>query len=517
MSKEDNRGLESLIRGAESLIHDIPAPRSPGEDLDPMEVLINEAAKIQAGQPLSDLVEPFADGSVQITVSSDELIVLGTFFPPGGSGKPLELGAVQAAIDTLGITTGIDWEAIRACIQTCNEERSRVSDAVIARGLKPINEVLPFLVITESLKPKEKVEDIEAARIDFREISPFILVKKGDVLATLVPKQNGAMGTTVRGAAVAFQKESVAHPKPGRNTEWRQDVVLAACDGRLQLNVGNFWVDEILDIRGSIDYHVGNVNFKGDVVIQGEIRDGFHVKAGGSVLCLGSIEACQIECAGDLVTRQGIMGKQKAVLFVGGTIQAKFVEGCALDCGGAIFVRTSVLNSSVHTRDRLDTGERGIIIGGKIHAQNGVSAAQIGTERGPKTEIHCGIDFKIEQRLIWIRDKNIALAFKLREIENRMKISASTRNVLSPLRDKIKTAIHRLNENARSLVSNLDRNEEASVAVREIVFPGTYIEICHVSFFVTCPRRSVTFRLDKASGKIMESKYERQPAVKQKS
>ena len=92
----------------------------------------------------------------------------------------------------------------------------------------------------------------------------------------------------------------------------------------------------------------------------------------------------------------------------------------------------------------------------------GVEAAQIGTERGPRTEIHCGIDFKVEQKLIWIRDRNIALAFKLREIENRMKANPSTQNVLSPLRGRIKAAIHQLNENARALVTNLDRNEDGT-------------------------------------------------------
>lgn len=246
----------------------------------------------------------------------------------------------------------------------------------------------------------------------------------------------------------------------------------------------------------------------GDVVIQGEVRDGFVVKAGKSLLCNRSIEACQVDCGGDLITQQGIIGKEKARLRVGGTTQAKFIEGCSLDSAGSIFVRTSVLNSSIHTRDRLVLGDRGIIIGGRINAQNGVSAAQIGTERGPRTEIHCGIDFKVEQKLIWIRDKNIALAFKLREIENKMKANPSTQSVLAPLRERIKVAIHQLNENARTIVTNLDRNDDAAVSVSETVYPGTYIEICHVSYFVTKPRRAVTYRLDKPSGKIIEARWD---------
>jgi uncharacterized protein (DUF342 family) len=380
---------------------------------------------------------------------------------------------------------------------------------VIARGKRPVNEVPPYLVVDDRLLAKEKKEEPSSARIDFKEVSPFTLVKKGDVLATLMPKQSGAMGLTVMGTAVAFRKEPVASPKPGKNAHWQEGNLVASCDGRFQATIASVWVEEILDINGNVDYHVGNIDFPGDVAIHGDVKDGFVVKAGKSVFCMSSVEACQIDCGGDLITERGIIGKEKARLRVGGMTQAKFIEGCTLDSDGSIFIQTSVLNSSIHTRDRLELGRRGIIIGGSISAQNGVSAAQIGTERGPRTEIHCGIDFTVEQKLIWIRDRNIALAFKLREIENKMKNSPQTKTVLSPLREKIKLAIHQLNENARLLVGGLDRNENADVSVTDMVFPGTYIEICHVSYFVTKPRRFVTFRLDKASGKIVETKWQK--------
>lgn len=86
---------------------------------------------------------------------------------------------------------------------------------------------------------------------------------------------------------------------------------------------------------------------------------------------------------------------------------------------------------------------------GIVRAQNGVSAEQIGARRGPRTEIYCGIDFKVEQQLVWIRDRNIALAMRLREIEAKMKADARNRELLSPLHARIKAAIHALNENAR--------------------------------------------------------------------
>ncbi len=504
-----DRSLENLIRGSEELIRDLddasPARSSPTGLSD----TIARAIEQQVAVPLESFTQPSSDGRVEISVPRDEMLAHASFHPPTGNGTPLTLEMVREAIDGKGITTGVDWEAVKGCLLTCNEERLDVLDVVISRGKKPNDEIPSYLVLSDKLVSRERREEAVGARVDFKELSLFTLVRKGDELAALMPKQEGTMGVSVRGNAVAFTRQRTSFPRPGKNTAWDAGRIVAQCDGRFQVTADSFWVDEVLSILGDIDLRVGNIDFPGDVVVRGEIRDGFSVKAGKSILCTGCIGAARIECAGDLVTQQGIVGKEKAVIRVGGTAEAKFLEGCALDAGGPVKVRTSILNSTIHTMDRVEMGDQGIIIGGIVKAQNGVSAAQIGTERGPRTEIHCGIDFKIEQKLVWIRDRNIALAFKLREIETKMKSHADTREVLAPLRERIKAAIHQLNENARALVSGLDRNEGAQISVRGHVYPGTYIEICHASHFVTRPRRFLSFRLEKAQGKIVEAKWEK--------
>jgi uncharacterized protein (DUF342 family) len=509
MPGAEDRSLDNLIRGSEELIRDLETGRTANAASSLLPDPITQEIEQQVAVPLESFAEPSVDGQVEISVSRDEMLVHAHFHPPTGNGNPLVLGEVQKAINGQGITGRVNWEAVKGCLLTCNEERTDVVDVVVARGKKPVDEVPPYLVLSERLVSREQKEDSPGARIDFKELSLFTLVKKGEELAALMPKQDGIMGENVRGNAVSFGKQRIPFPRPGKNTAWDNGKVVAQVDGRFQVTADSFWVDEVLDILGDIDLRVGNIDFPGDVVIRGEIRDGFVVKAGKSILCTGCIGAARVECAGDLVTQQGIVGKEKAVIRVGGAAEAKFMEGCALDAVGPVRVRTSILNSTIHTKDSVEMGERGIIIGGIVKAQNGVQAAQIGTERGPRTEIHCGIDFKVEQKLVWIRDRNIALAFKLREIETKMKANGKVRDVLGPLRERIKAAIHQLNENARELVSGLDRNEGATVSVRGNIFPGAYIEICHVSHFVTRPRKFLSFHLDKEHGKIVEGKWEK--------
>ncbi len=506
MARDEDASLQRLIRSSEDLIRDLEV--GPGTGLGGLPQGVAEQIDSQPAVPLESFSESPADGSVLVQVSADAMEARAWFNPPVGGGHPITLDEVRRIIQANGITFGVDWDAVKGCILTCNEERVEVPDIVIARGKAPVAEQPSYLVLSERLVTREKKEGAAGGRVDFKELSLFTLVRKGEVLAALQPKRDGVMGTNVRGAAVAFARQSISHPRPGKNTERREAEVVAAVDGRFQLTPDSFWVDEVLDIAGDVDLRVGNIDFPGDVVIRGEIRDGFTVKAGKSILCAGCIGAARVQCEGNLVVYQGVVGKEKAVLLVGGAAEAKFLEACALDAAGPVRVRTSVLNSTVHSGDRLEMGDRGIIIGGIVKAQNGVSAEQVGADRGPRTEIHCGIDFKVEQKLVWIRDRAIALAGRLREIEGKMKTGAQSRQVLSPLRDRIKAAIHQLNESARALVGGLDRNDQAQVAVHGTVFPGAYIEICHVSHFITRPVRFVSFRLDKANGKIAEKKWE---------
>jgi uncharacterized protein (DUF342 family) len=357
-----------------------------------------------------------------------------------------------------------------------------------------VDQMPPHFVVTDALLELKRKEDSPTGRIDFRELSPYIIVRKSDVLAVRVPSRAGVSGQTVRGAAIAYSNARAPVLDPGQNTLIHGDLAVAICDGRFRLMADTFWIDEVLEVAGNID-------FPGDVRIGGEIRDGFTVSAGGSLVCMESIDASRISCKGDLITNQGIIGRKHAFIKVGGIIRARFVEGCYLEAKDSIHVRTSIMNSVIRTLNRVEMGHNGIIVGGIVYAQNGVRAAQIGTDRGPRAEIHCGIDHTVEQKLTWIRDRNIALATKLKEVEGKMK--------LSDLRVKIKRAIHQLNESARDLVQSLDRNENAEVSIRETVFPGTYIEICHLSYIVSKQMKCVTFKLDKENGRIVAEGWEK--------
>ena len=243
------------------------------------------------------------------------------------------------------------------------------------------------------------------------------------------------------------------------------------------------------------------------MVIQGQIKQGFKVRAGGSLTCAKLIDASEIICGGDLETGQGILGRMQGTVKVGGSVRAKFIENCYLEAGGDVFVSTGCLNSVINTLGMVSTGPKGVIIGGKLYAQKGVKAFQIGSSAGVRTEIHCGIDYTVQQKLTWIRDRNIELALKLKEVESRLTSRKDPR--LVELQDKLKAAIHRMNDSAKTLVASLDKNENAAVEAKGDIHHGVFVEICHVPLVVAHPMSRVRLILDKTFGVISPEKLGR--------
>ena len=162
MASTDDRALENLIRAAEDLVRNVEVPG--GTDPSVLPRAAEEQIQNEAAVPLE--AEPSEDGTSIVQVSEDGMEVRAWFHPAIGNGAPLSLEAVTATIELKGVTFGVDWEAVRGCILTCNSERAEVGDVVIARGRAPVPETPPFLVLSDRLAAPERKEGPAGARVD---------------------------------------------------------------------------------------------------------------------------------------------------------------------------------------------------------------------------------------------------------------------------------------------------------------------------------------------------------------
>ncbi|MBI9109401.1 MAG: DUF342 domain-containing protein [Spirochaetales bacterium] len=441
------------------------------------------------------------DGRTEFNASEDKMVLLVDFYPPSEGMKPLQYNDVSEKLAEKGIVYGIEGDAIKDAIFTCNTEGEAVRGVLIARGKMPEDEIPEHVVIEENLNfKKKKLEKTE--NIDFKEMSPFILVKEGETLARRIHLRAGSDGRNIYGEEMESGTRRIKIVNPGKNTRTYEDHIVSTCDGRFEIQNDEFYVNEILQISSDVDYSTGHIDFPGDVIVGGSIQDGFKIKSGGSIFVIKTLDASEIVCKVDLNVKQGIIGRKKASVKVGGIIRAKFIENCYVEALDSIYIEVGVMNSAIYTSGKLELGSKGVIVGGTIRAQNGVQAAHIGSRMGPRTEIYCGTDYRIYNKLEWIRDNSLKLAIKLNRIDLEIKKNNIADGELVDIRKKLKESIHKLNELAGDLVYKLDKNDTAEVWVSGKVYPGVYIEICHISYVVSEEMSGVRFKLDKTKGVI---------------
>ena len=504
MAHEKDPTFDSLLKETESLLGHVQDAEGLVKDLPDQTIAdINSQIRSNELDSLNRSLGVQVDGRVELHVSLDDMISTGDFFPPVSGGRRIELNELEELLAERNIVYGVNWETIRDAVYRCNTEGIEIDGVVVAEGKQPIAETPEHIVINRKFIEPSAPEPVAGERVEHKERSPFILVAEGELLAKRVPRRRGADGWTIYGKELPPARRPIVILTPGENTREDSDGIFAACSGRFILEKTTFSITPVLEINGDVDYSTGHLDFDGDIVIRGDVKDGFNIRATGSVFCSRTLSATSVECGGDLVINRGIIGRQKGEVRVAGSVKCKYIEHCYVEAGKSISTLVGMMNSVVKTTERFETGPRGIVVGGKLFAQNGVSVTQLGTSMGPATEVYCGIDHTVQSRLEWIRDRNMELATKLGEVRTRLKTSSDSSGKLKALADQLSAAIKKLNNASVTLVGHLDRNENANVVVRDTVYPNTYIEICHVSYVVSRLMRSVVFRLDREHGKIV--------------
>jgi len=504
MANRNGPRLDTLLQSSEALLKDLGAVDRLIEDLpDSSTDAVREQIRRRAMESVDTSPSSAMGARAVLHVAENGMQCTATLFPDLIGHVPLELQKIYDQLAERNIWFGIRREVLDDAVFRCNADGVPVHDIVVAEGREPISQIDEHITIEARLLEPPVPIETEASRVEYKERSPFIMVKAGEMIATRIAAQPGVAGSDIYGTEISPRPRQLPSVTAGENTVERDGELFSTIDGRFIYDGRSFSISAVLDIPGDVDYSTGHINFTGDVFVRGNIQEGFNVKATGSLYCAKTISASEIECGKDLVVGRGIIGRRKGRVKVGGDIKCKYIEHCYVEAKGTIQTVTGTMNSVINTLSTFETGPRGIIVGGSIHAQNGVVAGQIGTQMGPATEIYCGTDYSILNRLEWIRDRNVELATKLTEVRKSLKSGNVPNPSLEKLESQLRQGIGKMNDASIALVAHLDKNEDATVQVREVVHPNSYVEICHASYVVGRILRKPVFRLNREKGTIV--------------
>lgn len=440
------------------------------------------------------------DGFVEIFIGEQGMTVTATFLPPMGSGRVLEPDVVDTLLESRDIIHGVDAEAISEAVFFVNTERRIREGVVIARGTPPESARPAYYELLAS-PTKQRPSWSDDERAEYKEVTLLPVVHKGDVVARLIPEKEGTPGMTVTGTEIPFGVESVSQLQPGNHTRLVDDEAIAEIGGQLQIRDNAFHVEDRLEITGTVGFETGSIEFPGDVVLRGEVKDGFHIWAGRSITSVVTVDVSEVYCRGDFSSPAGIIGRGKALLRCGGKVQARFASTCFVESKSSVFLDHYAYQSHIGCQDRLATGKNGRIVGGVITTVNGVRAHALGNQAAVATSVRTGIDFIAERKLRLINEKHQAITLRLQRLQAAAGEDPSDRqiDILHQLEDRR----NRLAMEMGDVAEALDANEDAQVTVDGPVYPGVRIQICRSTYVVDQQLTNVRFRLEKSSGRVV--------------
>jgi uncharacterized protein len=446
------------------------------------------------------------DAVLEIFVSEDGMSVYGTFLPPLGEGRPFTPEYVDAVLENGGILAGTLPDAISEAIFTCNTERRAQERVRIAEGREPQAARPAYWDVTVATVHGGPENEPDALRVDYKNETHYQVVYSGDKLAVLVPPSEGTAGVDVYGKEIPFPVEAVPRREPGANTKVEDDVAYAAVGGQLVVTDSDFRVEDHLLVSGDIGYGTGSIEFPGDVTVKGEIKEGFHIWAGGDITADRTVDVSEIYCKGSFSGAGGIIGRGKALLRAGGAVSVRFVGNCHVESKDSVKVTHYAYHARTGCLGTFSMEKGGRVIGGVITAARGITCATLGNAAGIPTLIRSGIDFIVERKLRINRERHQDITLRLQRLTERVGDDPSDRqlDILHKLEEERNKHALALGE----LTERLDVCEDAAIVVTGTVYPGVRIQICRAEYTVREVMKSVVFRLDKATGHVISSRLE---------
>jgi uncharacterized protein (DUF342 family) len=334
------------------------------------------------------------DWTLQLLVSQDRLAAY-LKVELNGDGKQCPPARVLDFVQKCAVQMSPQEQAALPGIAASVSQGSK-QPLLIATGQAPRAATRSIKWYVSMASPRTQ-ETARGASVDTREVSHFVSATAGQPLCQLLATA-AVDGRSVFGEAIPVPpppkgtKEAPAM-KLGKGVALAADgtTAVAQLDGSVELESGTLTVARVLNVRGNVDFKIGNVDFNGDVAIAGDVLPGFKVKATGDVRVGGVVERASIEASGQILVRGGVAGRHSANLKAGGNIEARYLHMIAVDSGESVTITSECLESHV-SADRDVVVEQGAIIGGSVRARGNVRAAILGSEMGVPTIIVAGRD-----------------------------------------------------------------------------------------------------------------------------
>ncbi len=297
--------------------------------------------------------------------------------------------------------------------------RTEGKSLIVAKGEKPVsceNGSIKFHFENDFTNPGKIQED---GTIDFRDRGEIPYVSIGAFLAEKTPAKEGKNGMDVLGNPILADPalDPVFIASNGTRTNDDGLEIYADLDGQPHVDaMGNITVNPELMINGDVDFETGNIDFNGNIIVKGIVKEGFTIK--GISLTAQEIEGAEIELSGDLYISDGIT---EAKIHSVGNVHAKFINHSRVAGFGDLIIQKEIIDSKIVISGACQN-PGGHIITSKIIAKCGIEAGNIGTTASKPAVLKVGVDEHIKILTQTIQDRLEKSLARLQEVKEKIKL-----------------------------------------------------------------------------------------------
>ncbi|OIQ46957.1 MAG: hypothetical protein BM565_08975 [Gammaproteobacteria bacterium MedPE] len=427
--------------------------------------MINKLTRDHTADVVSDIVIAQAkDASLSVEIVNEDMKAVITVNAPWG-GNTVRLKDLEHFIKLQGIKAGVLSDTFSTHLKAAEKLKPGQTyqfDAAIGQpAINGNNSQFKILVSTmeeRELKPQQRAN----GKVDMHDLGKVATVAVNSPLIERIPATLGTEGFTVLGKVLpAIAGESIDFPTTD-GTQISKDndnLLVSALEGIPRLHQGSIAINDVLKVK-NVDIGFGNINYKGNVIVQGDVCEGMTVESQGDITVGGCVNSATLIAGGNIVVEQGIFGKKRREdesltchVQAQGSINAQYMQYAKVTAGVNVHAQTQLLHCVVIADDSVIVANKGLnkgtIFGGSVEAKNKVSCIELGGNAGSKTVI--------------------SLNAKLDTIREEIDAHQSTLNKEFPVlqqliaaHDKVKTLD---SAQQKQLLSKLKRNIDKKVAI----------------------------------------------------
>lgn len=458
-------------------------------DLNPETEIVASQAVAEAEVAVEIVEEKPPDpihGKLDIQVTPSSSIAEMSITPPFYDGLPVTEEMVYAELKKQNVNYGINAAEITEVIskQLCNHLYE------IAIWTPPVDGVDGAITYLFPKTVENKPKEDERGFVDYKDLGIIRNIKQGTVVATITLPTEGTPGTNVRGVTVQ-QKRGVAVNAPiGENIALSGDgtVMRAVADGNLKYAGSKFSVETIFNMRGDVDGSTGNLDFIGDIIVKGEVMEGFRISSQKSVTVFGNVTGAIIEAGGDVIIKKGCINSK---IVAHGNVTLDFIETSDITCDGDIngdaFITSTIYCGGALTAQ----GKKGILMGGKYTCLKNLAANSIGTKSYAPTIITVGDNaIMLEERAECekkIKDLDFQITRNAQDAEYLTKKQKELGSLPPERQEMLSAAVKgkimnnmekgKISARIEEIDKYLQNKQNLSITCRKDMYPGTKITI----------------------------------------